>query len=84
MEKDIYSQGERGGSIITLIYNFWDSNQTQLDRHFTVSGTRKETVAMLTYIPRDVVFIWILVQHLPKKTLFNYFFLKFSTQTLFP
>ena len=50
---------QRGGSLITLIFNFWDSNQIQLDTHFTFSGARTEIVAMLTYILRDVVFIWI-------------------------
>ena len=48
---------QRGGSLITLIFNFWDSNQIQLDTHFTFSGARTEIVPMLTYILRDVVFI---------------------------
>ena len=47
----------RGGSLITLIFNFWDSNQIQLDTHFTFSGARTEIVAMLTYILKDVVLI---------------------------
>ena len=50
---------QRGGSLITLIFNFWDPNQIQLDTHFTFSGARTEIVAILTYIPRDVVFISI-------------------------
>ena len=50
---------QRGGSLITLIFNFWDSNQIQLDTHFTFRGARIEIAVMLTYIPRDVVFISI-------------------------
>ena len=59
IKKVTWKNLQRGGSLITLIFNFSDSNQRQLDTHFTFSGARIEIVAILTYIPRDVVFIAI-------------------------